>query len=54
MNYPRNKYRIIDGLMRRILLLVRLATVTGLYAGAILVGALYLAQLVQELKLHGF
>ena len=54
MNYPRNKYRIVDGIIRRILPLIRLATVTGLYAGAILVGAIYLARLVQELKLHGF
>lgn len=54
MNYPRNKYRIIDSLIRRSLTLVRFATVTALYAGAILVGAIYLAQLVHELKLHGF
>jgi len=54
MNYPRNKYWIVDGLIRQVLPLVRIATITGLYAGAILVGAIYLAHLVRDLKLHGF
>lgn len=54
MKYPRNKYRLIDNVIRRFLPLMRFVAVTGLYAVAILVGAAYLAHLVNELKANGF
>lgn len=54
MNYPRNKYRLVDSVIRQLLPLMRFAAVTGLYAVAILVGAVYLAHLVNELKANGF